>query len=246
MNEGVRSAGITPDQLAAVRRSEWFRTLEPGFQRAVLESSRVMVLAAGEAVFYRGDPCDGIYCVLSGAVRFGAVSPSGRESVVALVEGPEWFGEIALFDGGVRTHDVWADVASTVLHLPMRHLTRILAEHPGGWRQLVALLVRKLRVALSLFEDLALEPPQVRLARCLINLLEGYGRRKAEPPYRVRVSQERLGMMLSLTRQTVNELLGQLEEETIVEREMGRVAMAATDSLGEIARKSGPVDVFRS
>src|SRR5262249_28240589 len=122
MNKGVRSAAITSEQLAAVRRSEWFGTLEPGFQRALLASSRVMVLAAGEAVFYRGDPCDGIYCVLSGAVRFGAVSPSGRESVVALVEGPEWFGEIALFDGGVRTHDVWADVASTVLHLPMRHL----------------------------------------------------------------------------------------------------------------------------
>lgn len=151
MNKGARSAAITSEQLTVVRRSEWFGTLEPGFQRVLLASSRVMVLTAGEAVFHRGDPCDGINCVLSGAVRFGAVSPSGRESVVALVEGPEWFGEIALFDGGVRTHDVWADVASTVLHLPMRHLTRILNEHPGGWRQLGALLVRKLRVALSLF-----------------------------------------------------------------------------------------------
>lgn len=235
MNEGVRSAAITPDQLAALRRSEWFGTLEPGFQRAVLASSRVMVLDAGEAVFHRGDPCDGIYCVLSGAVRFGAVSPSGRESVVALVEGPEWFGEIALFDGGVRTHDVWVDVASTVLHLPMRHLRRILADHPGGWQQLGALLVRKLRVALSLLEDLALEPPQVRLARCLINLLEGYGQRKAEPPYRVRVSQERLGSMLSLSRQTVNELLRQLEEETIVQCQRGGVRIVDPDRLREIA-----------
>ena len=58
---------------------------------------------------------------------------------------------------------------------------------------------------------MALERPRVRLARCLINLSEGYGERKAEPPTRVRVSQERLGMMLSLSRQTVNELLRDLE-----------------------------------
>ena len=37
------------------------------------------------------------------------------------------------------------------------------------------LLVQKLRIALSLLEDMALEPPRVRLARCLIHLLEGYG-----------------------------------------------------------------------
>jgi len=210
-NEVDRSGAMTPEQLAVLKSSDWFGALDPGFQRAVLGSSRVMVLAAGESVFHRGDPGDGIYCVLSGAVRFSAVAPSGMESIVALVEAPEWFGEIALFDGGVRTHDAWADVTSTLLHLPLRHLTRILANDPSAWQHLGRLLVRKLRIALSLLEDMALEPPRVRLARCLMNLLEGYGRRKAELPSRVRVSQERLGMILSLTRQTVNELLRQRE-----------------------------------
>jgi CRP/FNR family cyclic AMP-dependent transcriptional regulator len=100
--------------------------------------------------------------------------------IVAVIEAPEWFGEIALFDGGVRTHDAWGDVPSTLLHLPIRHLTRTLARDPGAWQHLGRLLVRKLRVALSLLEDLALEPPKVRLARCLINLFEGYGQRKTE------------------------------------------------------------------
>ena len=47
-------------------------------------------------------------------------------------------------------------------------------------------MVQKLRIALSLLEDMALEPPRVRLTRCLINLFEGYGERKAEPSTRVR------------------------------------------------------------
>jgi CRP/FNR family transcriptional regulator, cyclic AMP receptor protein len=238
MSEAVRSAAITPDHLAVLKSSEWFATLEPAFQQDVLVSSRVRVLAAGEAVFHRGDPNDGIYCILSGAVRIGAVAPSGKESMVALIEAPEWFGEIALFDDGVRTHDASADVTTTLLHLPLRHLTRLLASDPGAWRHLGRLLVRKLRVALALLEDMALEPPRVRLARCLVNLFEGYGRRKAAPTDRVRVSQERLGMMLSVSRQTVNELLRQMEQESMVQCERGGVRILDPGRLREAARAS--------
>src|SRR5262245_43048659 len=150
MTDVVRSGAITQKQLAVMKGSEWFAALDPAFQQNVLSSSHVMVLGAGTPVFHRGDPCDGIYCVLSGAVRFGAIAQSGRELIVALIEAPEWFGEIALFDGGVRTHDAWVDIPSSLLHLPLRHLTRILASDPGAWQHLGRLLVRKLRVALSL------------------------------------------------------------------------------------------------
>ncbi|KRR28166.1 hypothetical protein CQ14_38515 [Bradyrhizobium lablabi] len=238
MNEAVRSVAITSEQLAVLKGSEWFAALEPAFQEAVLRSSRVMALPSGETVFHRGDASDGIYCVISGAVCFGAIAPSGRGSIVALAEAPQWFGEVALFDGGARTHDAWADIASTLLHLPLRHLTRILADDPARWQQLGRLLVRKLRIALSLLEDMALEPPRVRLARCLIHLLEGYGQRRAEPSCSVRVSQERLGMMLSLTRQTVNELLRQMEREEIIQCRRGGVHILDPGRLRDAAQVS--------
>jgi CRP/FNR family transcriptional regulator, cyclic AMP receptor protein len=238
MNEVVRSTAITPEQLAVLKSSEWFGAFDRGFQQAVLGSSRVMVLAAGKSVFHRGDRSDGVYCVLSGAVCFGAIAPSGRGSIVALAEAPQWFGEIALFDGGMRTHDAWADIASTLLHLPLRHLTRILADDPGRWQQMGRLLVQKLRIALLLLEDMALEPPRVRLARCLVNLLEGYGQRKAEPSLSVRVSQERLGMMLSLSRQTVNELLRHLEQNSIIHCQRGGVRILDARRLKDAARGS--------
>ena len=165
-------------------------------------SSRSGLGPAPEPGSRRGDPGDGIYCVISGAVCFGTVAPSGKELIVGLAEAPQWFGEVALFDGGARTDDACADITSTLLHLPLRPLTRILADDPGAWQYMGRLMVQKLRIALSLLEDMALEPPRVRLTRCLINLFEGYGERKAKPSTRVRVSQERLGTMLSLSRQT--------------------------------------------
>lgn len=236
MNEVVRSAAISAEQLMVLSSSEWFGALEPAFQQAVVASSRIMTVTAGGTVFHRGDASDGIYCVMSGAICFGGNAASGRGAIAALVEAPQWFGEVALFDGGPRTHDAWADIASTLLHLPLRHLTRILADDPGRWQQLGRLLVRKLRIALTLLEDLALEPPKVRLARCLINLLEGYGQRTAAPSRSLRVSQERLGMMLSLSRQTVNELLRHLEQEQIIQCKRGGVRILDLSRLSEEAR----------
>ena len=238
MNEIVRSAAITPAQLAVLKSNEWFAALDGGFQQGLLASSRVMMAAAGQSVFHRGDASDGIYCVLSGAVCFGATASSGKGSIVAFSEAPEWFGEIALFDGGPRTHDAWADITSTLLHLPLRHLTRLLADDPIRWQQMGRLLVRKLRIALSLLEDIALEPPRIRLARCLVNLFEGYGLRKAAPPTQVRVSQERLGMMLSLSRQTVNELLRQMEQDKIIQCQRGGVRILDPDRLKDAASSS--------
>jgi CRP-like cAMP-binding protein len=236
LSEVAGFAAIAPAQLAVLRSNEWFCALDPAFQEAVLKSSRVMVLAAGEAVFHRGDRSDGIYCILSGAICFGATAASGKGAIAALAEAPQWFGEIALFDGGARTHDAWADVPSTLLHLPLRYLTKILADDPRRWQQLGRMLVQKLRIALSLLEDMALEPPKVRLARCLVHLFEGYGQRKAAPSCSVRVSQERLGMMLALSRQTVNELLRHLEQQSIIHCQRGGVRILDPGRLRAAAR----------
>jgi len=238
MKDVVRSNALTPEQLAVVTSGEWFAALEPALQRAVLASSRVVALNAGAAVFRRGDPGDGIYCVISGAVRFGAVALSGKETIVGVAAAAQWFGEIAVFDGGARTHDAWADTASTLLHLPSRSLARILADDPHAWRSMGRLLVQKLRIALSLLEDMALEPPRVRLTRCLINLFEGYGERKSEPSARVRVSQERLGAMLSLSRQTVNELLRELDRESIIQCQRGGIRILDIGRLKDAAQFS--------
>jgi CRP/FNR family transcriptional regulator, cyclic AMP receptor protein len=54
----------------------------------------------------------------------------------------------------------------------------------------------------------------------------------------VRVSQERLGMMISLSRQTVNELLRQMEQESIVQCERGGVRILDPDRLREAAQAS--------
>jgi hypothetical protein len=65
-----RGRQISCDHFGATGRSEgsaWFGALDPAFQEAVLASSRVKQLGAGEPYSTAATP-DAIYCVLSGAV----------------------------------------------------------------------------------------------------------------------------------------------------------------------------------
>lgn len=68
-------------------------------------------------------------------------------SAADLVEPPYWFGEISLFDGLPRTHDAFADSASTLLLLPQAGLLALLEREPQHWRDFALLMSHKLRLA---------------------------------------------------------------------------------------------------
>jgi len=208
--------GLTSRQCHIVASGRWFASVPSSLQQALCDNAHVVPLRAGELLFQRGDDSDGLYCMLEGAVRFGAVNLGGKESVVGLAEPPQWFGEVALLDGGQRTHHAWADSDATLAHVPLPPITRWLAQHPAHWQCIGQLAVSKLRVMFAVIEDAGLHPARARLIRCLVALARGYGERDAFPKHTLHVSQERLGSMLSLSRQTVNALLQGLEREGVV------------------------------
>jgi CRP/FNR family cyclic AMP-dependent transcriptional regulator len=205
---------------AAQRRilasGRWFSKLPEPLQEALCAHARVLRLQAGELLFRRGDDNNGLYAMLDGAVRFGAVNRAGKESVVGLAEPPQWFGEVALLDDGPRTHHAWADSDTTLAHVPLTAINQWLAEHPAHWQYLGQLAVHKLRVMFVAIEDASLHSPRERLIRCLVSLVLAYGQRDVSLPQTLRVSQERLGSMLSLSRQTVNVLLQGLERDRLL------------------------------
>jgi CRP-like cAMP-binding protein len=212
----MSTSDLLPVQRRVVASGRWFGSLPPSLQQALCGSARVVTLRAGELLFQRGDDNNGLYAMLDGTIRFGAVNRAGKESVVGLAEPPQWFGEVALLDGGERTHHAWADSDATLAHVPLPAITHWLAAHPEHWQYIGQLAVHKLRVMFAAIEDASLHPSRERLIRCLVTLARAYGERDAPPAQTLHVSQERLGSMLSLSRQTVNALLQDLEREQLL------------------------------
>lgn len=217
-------------------RGRWYAGLPAPLQQALLDQARWRRLDAGERLFSRGDRDAGLYAVVDGALRIGTVAADGREAVLGVVEAGQWFGEIALFDNGPRTHDAHALVASRLLLVPRERLDALLAESPLLWRHLGELLAEKIRAVFAGMEALALLPAPARVARRLLDMAQGHGMLNSGlAQRRVLVNQAQLGAMLSLSRQTVSAVLGDFEARGWVRRHYGEVELldiAALDQAG--------------
>ena len=209
---------------------QWFSHLPVLLKDSLLAAARVRHLASGQLLFKRGDSPCGLYAVLEGAVRIGAVSEQGKEALLSLVEPPHWFGEICLFDGQPRTHDAYAVGQCSLLHIPQATLLKLLDQQPVYWRQLALLMSHKLRLTFINLEQLSLMPAPARLAHRLLMIAEGYG--ELDPPRRVlQLPQEQLASMLSLSRQTTNQLLKDLQGQGILNLKYGEIEILDAERL---------------
>lgn len=220
-----------PNLAALIRSGLWFRSLPSDLQQRLLAAAFVRPLAVGERLFAKGDPPDGLYGVAEGGVRITTLAPSGKEALLAIVEAPQWFGEIALFDGQARTHDAWGELPSTLLHVSQASLLALLSAQPVYWHSLGLLLAQKLRLTFSVLEEAALLPAAERLARRLVTMAEGYGDGRDATRREIRLPQDQLGLMLSLSRQTTNQILKQLQAEGAIRLARGGIEILDLDCL---------------
>jgi CRP/FNR family cyclic AMP-dependent transcriptional regulator len=223
-----------------LRAGRWFGGLPGAFQQDLIAAGIVRNLPKGEWLFSRGDVPSGLFAVLDGAIRITAAAPNGKEVLLAVVEPPMWFGEIAVFDGLPRTHDAVAAEKSAVLHVTRDALDRILEREPRYWRDLGLLIASKLRLTFLAMEDSAVLPLADRLARRLLMSVERYGEWHDRTSRVVDLRQQQLATMLSTSRQTVNHLLKDLEGQGIVRLSYRHIEILDLDRLRRAATSAAP------
>ena len=218
-------------------RGRWFSNLPVDLQNALLAQGVIKQLQAGQRLFSRGDSADGIYGILRGTLQVVGANKHGAEDkhvLLTLIEPPDWFGEICMFDRQPRTHDAIANEPVTLLHLRQNLLDEICEKNPAYWRDFGLLLTQKVRLIFGAIEDAALLPTPIRLARRILLMAEGYGIRADSGQLSSRVlhvSQDKLSDMLAVSRQTINQILKEMEGEGILALRRGSIEIMSMDLL---------------
>jgi CRP-like cAMP-binding protein len=91
-------------------------------------------------------------------------------------------------------------------------------------------MAQKIRISFENNEAMILLPAAQRLASRLLLIAGGYGGINAERS-RIKLSQDTLASMVSLTRQTTNQLLKNLESQGIVDLKFGEIVILDFDRL---------------
>lgn len=215
-------------ELAALRADPWFVTLTGAQQQQLLSLGRKRQLSAGQPLFSRGDAFCGIYVLLDGQLLISGLHQSGRQALLTLLTPGQWLGEIALFDQKPRTHDAAALQDTVLWHLPKAALQQLVHADPLWWQAFGQLLTSKLRQVFIELEDRAVLSAAQRLARRLVQLSQ----QQADIP----LQQEQLGQLLSLSRQTTNQLLRQLVAQGLIQTQYGGITVLNRPALLQLAQ----------
>jgi CRP-like cAMP-binding protein len=171
---------------------------------------------SGVPIFRQGDPCTTIIYVEAGSVRLSVVSHTGKEAVIAVLDGGDFFGEGCLAGQSVRRATATAMSECSVLRIRRQEIVRKLHADESFADSFVAhILKRNVRMEEDLIDQL-FNSTEKRLARALM-LLAQYG--KNHGPRRVlpKVSQEILAEMVGTTRPRINFFMNKFRKLGFIE-----------------------------
>ena len=178
-----------------------FSGVQQDLLEPIVEQSTVQSLQRGDMLFSEGDQANDLYIVLEGRVAIANRSFDGRESVVALMESGDLFGEMPLFRPDGRSADARVLENSSVVVIPYVPVRSLYEEHPEMLWKIVDMLAERLKVmdvalADSMFLDVT--------GRTAKRLLELAG---ADEEFELPVTQEELAGMIGASRERVNKSL---------------------------------------
>ncbi|MDH3373696.1 MAG: Crp/Fnr family transcriptional regulator [Gammaproteobacteria bacterium] len=176
-------------------------------------------------LFCQGDECDGLYGVASGRVRIFASDPNGHEIFLNILGPGETIGEISLIDGLPRSASAVAIEPSTLVHIPRRRFFAYLEHDTKLSLHLMQLFCDRLRWVSDLVEESAFLTGAGRLANRLVSLLERFGRPLPDGSVELRISQLELSHFLGISRQVVNQHLGQMSNDGWISTERGKIVV---------------------
>lgn len=224
------------DRQAVLAGNSLLRHLDPADRARLAEYAQLVRHPAEAVIFQRGDPGDAMLAVVSGRIKICAHSLDGKELILNIIKPGEVFGEIALIDGEPRTADAVALEPCQLLVLDRRDFQRHLEQNPRVAQRLLAILCQRLRrTSAHLEESLFLEVP-ARLARVLLHLAGAFGiPAHAGICIDIRLSQQQLGSIAGITRESVNKQLGLWQKAGWIGLRNGYVTISDREALAELA-----------
>jgi CRP/FNR family transcriptional regulator, cyclic AMP receptor protein len=187
---------------------------------------------AGEVLFIEGEPCKGLYIVVSGRVRIFKTSPNGREHVLA-IEGPgASVAELPVFDGDPYPASASAMEQAEALFVSRTDLRAICLEHPEVALKMLQVVGSRLRRLVGIIEELSFTTVRHRLISWLLRHSEMDGHQgKHGVAFPLKASHQELAAQIGTVRELVSRNIARLQAQGFIEVNGREVTILDRDGL---------------
>jgi CRP-like cAMP-binding protein len=190
-----------PEELLS--EAELFGLFPPAVLTEIAGEARSRRIERGDVLFEQGDEPHELYVVESGRIAIASRSDDGRESVLALMERGDLFGEMGLFDDGGRSAEARALERSDVIAVSYQSIRDHLAGEADLLWGVIRLLVGRLRATDEALADAVFLDVTGRTAKRLLEMAGG------SEEFTLPVTQEELAGMVGASRERVNKAISQ-------------------------------------
>lgn len=211
-------------------RTEFFADADPDVLRDIAAHAVERSMVRGNVLFREGDMPDALYIVLRGRIAVVNRSADGRESVLALMEPGDLFGEMGMLDDLPRSAGARALESSSVLRVPYEPVVDLLRADPTLLWGVVRLLAGRLRNMDEALADSVFLDVTGRTAKRLLELSDG------ADEFVLPVTQEELAGMVGASRERVNKALSSFIRLGWIEQTDRRYRIVQRDRLTSRAR----------
>ncbi len=199
-----------------LKRIPLFASLPEADQQNLVSLLRRVNLRKGEILFRQGDEGVSLYLILQGRIR---ISLSRQMDVVtlAILGQGEFLGEMALLDGLPRSADATALEDSYLYALNRKDFLSFLVNNEKAVHAVLASLSIRLRKTDTLLAEMCFLNLSVRLVQKLVEFAQQQPSDEKNPnECTLKVSQQELGNILGVSRESINKELKRLREKGLV------------------------------
>ncbi len=206
-----------------------FRSLSATEEAAILALARRRKFRRNEPIFHEGDPGDAVHLIDKGHVAVRITTLLGEVVTIRVISRGGLVGEMAVLDPAPRSATVVALGPVETLSMHRDVIERARREHPALDGVLLAAALAEVRRLSSALTEALHTPAPRRLARQLSLLATQF-------EGDIALTQDDLAGLCGTTRQTVNQVLGELQALGAIAVSRGKVAVTDRSLLERAGR----------
>ncbi len=213
-------------EIRLLKKVTLFKSLEEKELEKIANLSSFHKYKKESIILMEAEAGNSLFIISKGRVKISRISDEGKEVILAILKEGDFFGEMSLLNGHVRSANVTAIEDSELLMLKRNDFFNLLHSHPELSINLLKELAKRIRMSDTQIKSLSLLDAVSRVASAVIQLVEIGGTiREGKMIIEKLPSQQDLANMAGTSRETVSRAFKLFIEEGYIVKKGDKIVI---------------------
>lgn len=226
-------------RLKIIGRLPFFRHLSPEAIVVINGLFEDRDVVAEQTIYFEGDPARYLYLIATGKVKLMRHAVSGREVLLDILQGGEYFGSLSLLGGQGYSETAFAQTDCCILQISAQNFEKILIRHPDVTMKVLKAVGERLGQSQEIVKQLSVYTVDQRIAAALVRLAKKLGEQKQKGVLiQLPFSRQDLAAMTGTTVETVSRVMSRFAAQGLISTGRKWVSISDLTGLEAIEKES--------